>query len=86
MVMDLCRCFSTVSFDSQYEWLLIYHSDLGELLNDFILSRIANGVEGLAHCATGLSALESLGRFDQERVVKIVDTCVSRQTVWRLIP
>ena len=45
-------------------------------MNDFILSRIANGAEGLGYCATGLIALENLGRFDQERVVKVVDTYV----------
>lgn len=55
---------------------LIFLSTPGELLNDFILSRIANGAEGLGHCATGLVALESLGRFDQERAVKVVETYV----------
>lgn len=46
----------------------------GELINDFVLSRITNGAEGLGHCARALLALEKLGSFDDERVGKIIDT------------
>ena len=46
----------------------------GDLLNDFILSRISNGAEGLGHCARGLSALERLGTWDEERVKTVTNT------------
>lgn len=43
-------------------------------MNDFILSRIANGADGLGYCARGLAALERLGTFDEERVKTIMET------------
>ncbi|KAF2786351.1 MMS19 nucleotide excision repair protein-like protein [Melanomma pulvis-pyrius CBS 109.77] len=43
------------------------------LLCDFILSRIEDS-EGLGSCARALLALEELGKWDNEKVVKIMDT------------
>ncbi|KAI9720708.1 MAG: hypothetical protein M1828_005588 [Chrysothrix sp. TS-e1954] len=45
-----------------------------DLLNDFILDRIANGADALGNGARGLSALERLGQFDGDRVLRVVDT------------
>jgi DNA repair/transcription protein MET18/MMS19 len=47
---------------------------LGDLLNDFVLSRVSNGAEGVAHCARSLLALEKLGRFDDARVDTVMET------------
>lgn len=46
----------------------------GDLLTDFVLSRVGNGAEGLGHCARALSALERLGPLPAERVGQIMDT------------
>ncbi|KAF2187104.1 MMS19 nucleotide excision repair protein-like protein [Zopfia rhizophila CBS 207.26] len=44
------------------------------LLCEFVLSRIENDVDGLGSCAKGLLALEELGKWDNGRVTKIVET------------
>ncbi|KAL9051392.1 MAG: hypothetical protein Q9162_006046 [Coniocarpon cinnabarinum] len=45
-----------------------------EMLNDFTLSRISNGAEGIGHSAKAVLALERLGRFDKDRVASILNT------------
>lgn len=53
---------------------------VGELLGDFVLARVADGVEGLGDCARCMIALERLGAFDQSRVISIVNALVLRKT------
>jgi hypothetical protein len=49
--------------------------DPGNLLCDFILARTEDS-EGIGPCAKALTALEERGKWDSERVQKIIQTCV----------
>lgn len=54
-------------------WESMLRRRSGNLLCDFILSRIEDS-EGLGSCARALLALEELGKWDNEKVIKIMDT------------
>ena len=54
-----------------------YWDAIGNLLTSFILSRITDDTVGLGACAKGLLSLEQLGKWDNERVVEIMNTLVS---------
>jgi DNA repair/transcription protein MET18/MMS19 len=45
-----------------------------DLLCEFILSRVVDDAAGIGSCAKGLMALEELGKWDNEKVVKIMET------------
>lgn len=47
----------------------------GNLLTNFVLSRVEDS-EGLGSCAKGLLALEERGKWDNETVTKIMESCV----------
>jgi DNA repair/transcription protein MET18/MMS19 len=47
----------------------------GNLLCDFILARTEDG-DGIGPCARALTALEERGKWDSERVQKVMQTCV----------
>ena len=57
---------------------------IGNLLGDFILSRIADDREGLGSCAKGLLALEERGKWENERAANIMEVLVllHRFTYW----
>jgi DNA repair/transcription protein MET18/MMS19 len=46
----------------------------GNLLSEFVLSRITNDVEGIGSCAKALLALEELGKWDASKAQKIMST------------
>jgi DNA repair/transcription protein MET18/MMS19 len=47
----------------------------GNLLCDFILARTEDG-DGIGACARALTAVEERGKWDSERVQKVMQTCV----------
>ena len=47
----------------------------GNLLCEFILARTEDG-DGIGPCAKALTALEERGKWDSERVQKVMQTCV----------
>jgi DNA repair/transcription protein MET18/MMS19 len=47
---------------------------LGNLLSEFVLSRITDDAEGIGSCAKALLALEELGQWDQSRAAKVMMT------------
>jgi hypothetical protein len=49
-------------------------SNLGNLLCDFVLSRISGDTEGIGASAKALLALEERGQWDQTRAAEIMTT------------
>jgi DNA repair/transcription protein MET18/MMS19 len=47
---------------------------VGNLLSEFVLSRMADDNEGIGAGARALSALEELGQWDQTRAAKVMST------------
>ena len=61
---------------SRRPWQRVHNAEMpGNLLCDFVLARTEDG-EGIGSCAKALTALEERGKWDIERVQKVMQTCV----------